>query len=77
MPLEELVDIEKELERIAKEREPRPWRIWPSASRRSCSNESFVSKRARRRWSTPSAEKADKARALIAKLEASAAAMRG
>ena len=60
LPLAELVDIEKELERIEKKLQ----------------NESFVSK-APEAVVNAEREKADKARALIVKLEESAQAMRG
>ena len=73
MPLSELVDLEKELERIAKEREKAVANL--ERIEKKLSNESFVS-RAPEAVVNAEREKADKARALIEKLDASAAAMK-
>ena len=73
MPLSELVDLEKELERIAKEREKAVANL--ERIEKKLSNESFVS-RAPESVVNAEREKADKARALIEKLDASAAAMK-
>ena len=73
MPLSELVDLEKELERIAKEREKAVANL--ERIEKKLSNESFVS-RATEAVVNAEREKADKARALIEKLDASAAAMK-
>ena len=73
VPMAELVDIAKELERIATERkkaEENRQRIEAKLA-----NESFTS-RAPENVVNAEREKAEKARALIAKLDASAAAMK-
>ena len=72
LPLAELVDIRQELERIAKEKTKAEENL---ARIEKKQNESFVSK-APEAVVNAEREKADKARALIAKLEESAAAMR-
>ena len=74
LPLAELVDFEKELERIAKEREKAAENL--ARIEQKLSNEKFVSK-APEAIVNAEREKAEKARALIAKLDESAAAMRG
>ena len=68
MPMAELVDIAKELERIATERKKAEENL-------QLANESFTS-RAPENVVNAEREKAEKARALIAKLDASAAAMK-
>jgi len=73
MPLAELVDLEKELERIAKERQKAVENL--ERIEKKLQNESFVSK-APEAVVNAEREKADKARALIAKLDESAAAMK-
>ena len=74
LPLAELVDLEKELERIAKEREKAAENL--ARIEQKLSNEKFVSK-APEEVVNAEREKAEKARALIAKLDESAAAMKG
>ena len=74
LPLAELVDIEKELERIG--REITKARENLERIEKKLQNESFVSK-APEAVVNAEREKADKARALIVKLEESAQAMRG
>ena len=74
LPLAELVDIQQELERIAKEKTKAEENL--ARIEKKLQNESFVSK-APEAVVNAEREKADKARALIAKLEESAAAMRG
>ena len=74
LPLAELVDLEKELERIAKEREKAAENL--ARIEQKLSNEKFVSK-APEAVVNAEREKAEKARALIAKLDESAAAMKG
>ena len=74
LPLAELVDIRQELERIAKEKTKAEENL--ARIEKKLQNESFVSK-APEAVVNAEREKADKARALIAKLEESAAAMRG
>ena len=74
LPLAELVDFEKELERIAKERAKAAENL--ARIEQKLSNEKFVSK-APEAVVNAEREKAEKARALIAKLDESAAAMRG
>jgi valyl-tRNA synthetase len=73
MPLAELVDFEKELERIAKERAKAQENL--ERIEKKLSNESFTS-RAPEAVVNAEREKADKCRALIAKLDESAAAMK-
>ena len=73
LPLSELVDIAAELERIAKEKTKAEENL--ARIEKKLQNESFVSK-APEAVVNAEREKADKARALIAKLEESAAAMR-
>ena len=73
VPLAELVDFEKELERIAKERAKAQENL--ERIEKKLSNESFVS-RAPEAVVNAEREKADKCRALIAKLDESAAAMK-
>ena len=73
LPLAELVDIRQELERIAKEKAKAEENL--ARIEKKLQNESFVSK-APEAVVNAEREKADKARALIAKLEESAAAMR-
>ena len=73
LPLAELVDIRQELERIAKEKTKAEENL--GRIEKKLQNESFVSK-APEAVVNAEREKADKARALIAKLEESAAAMR-
>ena len=72
LPLAELVDIAAELERIAKERAKAEDNLRRIEAK--LSNESFTS-RAPEAVVNAEREKADKARALIAKLDESAAAM--
>ena len=74
LPLAELVDIRQELERIAKEKTKAEENL--ARIEKKLQNESFVSK-APEAVVNAEREKADKARALIAKLGESAAAMRG
>ena len=74
LPLAELVDLEKELERIAKEREKAAENL--ARIEQKLRNEKFVSK-APEAVVNAEREKAEKARTLIAKLDESAAAMRG
>ena len=74
LPLAELVDIGKELERIQKELTKARENL--ERIEKKLQNESFVSK-APEAVVNAEREKADKARALIAKLEESAQAMRG
>ena len=74
LPLAELVDFEKELERIAKERAKAAENL--ARIEQKLSNEKFVSK-APEAVVNAEREKAEKARALIAKLDESAAAMKG
>ena len=74
LPLSELVDIAAELERIAKEKTKAEENL--ARIEKKLQNESFVSK-APEAVVNAEREKADKARALIAKLGESAAAMRG
>ena len=74
LPLAELVDFEKELERIAKERAKAAENL--ARIEQKLSNKKFVSK-APEAVVNAEREKAEKARALIAKLDESAAAMRG
>ena len=74
LPLAELVDIEKELERIGKEITKARENL--ERIEKKLQNESFVSK-APEAVVNAEREKADKARALIVKLEESAQAMRG
>jgi len=73
MPLAELVDIEKEIERIQKERDKAQKGL--SMIENKLSNEKFVSK-APEAVVAAEREKAEKYRELIAKLDASIAAMR-
>jgi len=73
MPLAELVDFAKELERIAKERAKAVENL--ERIEKKLQNESFVS-RAPAAVVDAEREKADKCRALIAKLDESAAAMK-
>ena len=73
MPMAELVDIAKELERIAAERKKAEENLQRIEAK--LANESFTS-RAPENVVNAEREKAEKARALIAKLDASAAAMR-
>ena len=73
MPLAELVDFEKELERIAKERAKAVENL--ERIEKKLQNESFVS-RAPEAVVNAEREKADKCRALITKLDESAAAMK-
>ena len=73
LPLAELVDIRQELERIAKEKTKAEENL--ARIEKKLQNESFVSK-APEAVVNAEREKANKARALIAKLEESAAAMR-
>ena len=72
MPLSELVDLEQERARIAKEREKAEKGL--AIIEKKLSNESFVAK-APEAVVNAEREKAEKLRALIAQLEASAAAM--
>ena len=72
LPLAELVDIRQELERIAKEKTKAEENL--ARIEKKLQNESFVSK-APEAVVNAEREKADKARALIAKLEESAKAM--
>ena len=72
LPLAELVDIAAELDRIAKERAKAEDNLRRIEAK--LSNESFTS-RAPEAVVNAEREKADKARALIAKLDESAAAM--
>ena len=74
LPLAELVDIEKELERIGTEITKARENL--ERIEKKLQNESFVSK-APEAVVNAEREKADKARALIVKLEESAQAMRG
>ena len=74
LPLAELVDIERELERIGKEITKARENL--ERIEKKLQNESFVSK-APEAVVNAEREKADKARALIVKLEESAQAMRG
>ena len=73
MPMAELVDIAKELERIATERKKAEENLQRIEAK--LANESFTS-RAPENVVNAEREKAEKARALIAKLDASAAAVR-
>ena len=73
MPMAELVDIAKELERIAAERKKAEENLHRIEAK--LSNESFTS-RAPENVVNAEREKAEKARALIAKLDESAAAMK-
>jgi len=73
MPMTELVDIAKELERIAAERKKAEENLHRIEAK--LSNESFTS-RAPENVVNAEREKAEKARALIAKLDESAAAMK-
>ena len=73
MPMAELVDIAKELERIAAERKKAEENLQRIEAK--LANESFTS-RAPENVVNTEREKAEKARALIAKLDASAAAMK-
>ena len=73
MPMAELVDIAKELERIATERKKAEENLRRIEAK--LANESFTS-RAPENVVNAEREKAEKARALIAKLDASAAAMK-
>ena len=73
MPLAELVDIAEELQRIAREREKAEKGL--AIIEKKLSNESFVAK-APEAVVSAEREKAEKLRALIAKLDESAAAMR-
>ena len=73
MPLAELVDFEKELERIAKEKAKAEANL--ASIEKKLANEAFVS-RAPEAVVNAEREKAEKAKALIAKLEESAAAMK-
>jgi valyl-tRNA synthetase len=73
MPLAELVDIAEELQRIAKEREKAEKGL--AIIEKKLSNEAFVAK-APEAVVSAEREKAEKLRALIAKLNESAAAMR-
>ena len=68
MPLSELVDLEKELERIAKEREKAVANL--ERIEKKLSNESFVS-RAPANVVATERERAEKLEALIANLEES------
>ena len=72
MPLAELVDVEQELQRIAKEREKAQKGL--DMVEKKLSNEAFVSK-APEAVVNAEREKAEKFRALIAQLDQSAAAM--
>ena len=72
MPMSELVDIAKELERIAAERKKAEENLQRIEAK--LANESFTS-RAPENVVNAEREKAEKARALIAKLDESAAAM--
>ena len=74
LPLAELVDFEKERERIAKERQKAAENL--ARIEQKLSNEKFVSK-APEAVVNAEREKAEKARALIAKLDESAAALKG
>ena len=73
MPMAELVDIAKELERIATERKKAEENLQRIEAK--LANESFTS-RAPENVVNAEREKAEKARALIAKLDDSAAAMK-
>lgn len=73
LPLAELVDIDAELERIAKEKAKAEDNLKRIEAK--LANESFTS-RAPENVVNAEREKAEKARALIAKLEESAAAMK-
>ena len=73
MPMAELVDIAKELERIAAERKKAEENLHRIEAK--LANESFTS-RAPENVVNAEREKAEKARALIAKLDESAAAMK-
>ena len=73
MPLAELVDIAEELQRIAKEREKAEKGL--AIIEKKLSNEAFLAK-APEAVVSAEREKAEKLRALIAKLDESAAAMR-
>lgn len=73
LPLAELVDIDAELERIAKEKAKAEENLKRIEAK--LANEAFTS-RAPENVVNAEREKADKARALIAKLEESAAAMK-
>ena len=73
MPMAELVDIAKELERIAAERKKAEENLQRIEAK--LANESFTS-RAPENVVNAEREKAEKARSLIAKLEESAAAMK-
>ena len=73
MPMSELVDIAKELERIAAERKKAEENLQRIEAK--LANESFTS-RAPENVVNAEQEKAEKARALIAKLDESAAAMK-
>ncbi|MBQ9460098.1 MAG: class I tRNA ligase family protein, partial [Oscillospiraceae bacterium] len=73
MPLAELVDFEKELARIAKEKANAEKQL--AATEGKLKNEAFVSK-APEAVVNAEREKAEKLRALLEKLEGSAAAMR-
>lgn len=73
MPMSELVDIAKELERIAAERKKAEENLQRIEAK--LANESFTS-RAPENVVNAEREKAEKARALIAKLDESAAAMK-
>ena len=74
IPMGQLVDVAKELERTAKELEKARKNL--ASIQGKLSNENFTA-RAPEAVVNAEREKADKARALIAKLEESAAAMRG
>jgi valyl-tRNA synthetase len=73
MPLAELVDFEKELARIAKEKANAEKQL--AGIEAKLKNEAFVSK-APETVVNAEREKADKLRALLEKLEASAASMK-
>ena len=73
MPMAELVDIAKELERIAAERKKAEDNLHRIEAK--LANESFTS-RAPENVVNAEREKAEKARALIAKLDETAAAMK-
>ncbi len=73
IPMGQLVDVAKELERTAKELEKARKNL--ASIQGKLSNENFTA-RARRPWSTPSGKKAAKAAALIAQLEQSEAMLK-
>ena len=73
IPMGQLVDVAKELERTAKELEKARKNL--ASIQGKLSNENFTA-RVRRPWSTPSGKKAAKAAALIAQLEQSEAMLK-